>query len=112
MHESIYNSGRSMCEICDDTGWKRVDTSGVRRVDRCGGGRESSYARALEESGIPPRYRRCDLERFSSYNDSLVVAVNKARHLVESFPVLDKGLLFIGQPGIGKTHLAVGVLKS
>jgi DNA replication protein DnaC len=100
-----------MCTICDDTGWKPVVHDGVRRVVRCDCWRESEVARILTESGIPPRYLRCDLDTFRDYNDSLVAAVNKAKALVEAFPIVDKGLVFVGQPGVGKTHLAVSILK-
>jgi DNA replication protein DnaC len=100
-----------MCALCDDTGWKPIAADGVRRVVRCDCWREVSSNRSLAESGIPPRYRRCDLETFRDYNDSLVIAVNRAKRLVEEFPVVDKGILFVGQPGIGKTHLAVSILR-
>jgi DNA replication protein DnaC len=100
-----------MCPRCDDTGWKPIETDGVRRVVRCDCWKEASANRALEDSGIPPRYRKCDLDTFRDYNDSLVAAVNKAKALVEAFPVVDRGLLLVGQPGVGKTHLAVSVLK-
>ena len=34
-----------------------------------------------------------------------------AERLAESFPVTDKGLFLQGPPGVGKTHLAVAVLR-
>src|SRR5262249_8699159 len=38
-------------------------------------------------------------------------AVRKCRAFIDRFPVVDKGLLFMGIPGAGKTHLAVAILK-
>ena len=35
-----------------------------------------------------------------------------ARRVADEYPNLDIGLLFIGTCGIGKTHLAVSILKS
>jgi DNA replication protein DnaC len=99
------------CLLCDDTRWKRIEIDGVHRVERCDCWREAVTAKALAEAGIPPRYRACDLDTFQDYNDSLVTAVKKAKALVEAFPIVDKGLLFLGKPGIGKTHLSVGILK-
>ena len=43
--------------------------------------------------------------------DSLFYALGKARRFVEEYPLTEKGLLFLGNPGVGKTHLAVAILK-
>ena len=66
----------------------------------------------LAGAQIPPRYRTCDLESFVTYkNDQLLRAVDRARRFIDAFPVVDKGLLLIGPPGIGKTHIAIAVLR-
>jgi DNA replication protein DnaC len=100
------------CPLCDDTGWKPVDDKGLRRVVRCDCWREKAAAQALADARIPPRYQGCEFSSFVTYpNDRLLNAVAKARRFAESFPVVDKGLMIIGPPGIGKTHLAVSALK-
>ncbi len=101
------------CTLCDDTGWKPVNQNGVRRVLRCDCWRDTLTARLLEEARIPPRYRKCSLDTFVTYpNEKLLAAVRYARKFSEEFPAPRKGLCLIGQPGIGKTHLAVAVLRT
>ena len=96
------------CPLCDGTGWKPIEDHGVRRVVRCDCWREQTAAQALEQAMIPPRYHRCEFSNFVTYpNDRMLSAVAAAKRFAEKFPVVDKGLMIIGPPGIGKTHLAI-----
>jgi DNA replication protein DnaC len=64
------------------------------------------------DARIPPRYARCDLSNFLVYpNEKLRNALTRAKKFSETFPAVTKGLCLVGQPGIGKTHIAVGVLR-
>jgi DNA replication protein DnaC len=99
------------CPHCDDTGWKRIVVDGVRRVARCDCWRAGLVEKLLQAARIPPRYRRCDLDNFRTDTRSLVEALRTARAFVEAYPVVDKGLLLLGKPGVGKTHLATACLK-
>jgi len=73
--------------------------------------------RRLAAAHIPERYRGCTLDTFDpDFRDadkSLGFALLTARKFVEKYPVdtAGKGLLFTGSIGVGKTHLAVGVLR-
>ena len=99
------------CPICDDTGWKAIDDNGVRRVVRCDCWKASVATSLLNEARIPARYNRCELSNFEQNFDSLRDAYRKAADFANAFPVVDRGLLFHGQPGVGKTHLATAILK-
>jgi DNA replication protein DnaC len=100
-----------MCPLCDDTGWKPIEENGTRRVVRCDCWRDSVGRERLEEARIPKRYLHCTLENFTAYNESLVRSVAAARQVADLFPETKKGLFLEGQPGVGKTHLAVAILK-
>src|SRR2546425_3335052 len=99
------------CPLCDDTGWRPVEDNGTRRVVRCDCWRESVGRQRLSDAHIPKRYQHCTLANFAAYNESLERAVAQARRVADAFPVVSRGLLLEGQPGVGKTHLAVAVLK-
>src|SRR5690349_4370482 len=100
------------CPICNDTRWKTVASDGVDSVVRCDCWRDELSARLLKEARIPPRFSRSELDTFEPDTDSQRDALRRARGFVEQFPVVEKGLLFHGPYGVGKTHLAVAILKA
>ena len=100
------------CAICDDTGWKTIDVDGVSRVTRCDCWYQRAAGRALADAHIPPLYRSCTFDSLVTYdNEKFTNAIRRARTFVDKFPAVDKGLMLIGPPEIGKTHLAVAVLR-
>ena len=100
------------CPICNDTRWKTVDSEGIDTVVRCDCWQQELAARLLSDARIPPRFARADLDNFEHDMDTQRTAWRKASAFVDAFPVIDRGLLFYGPHGVGKTHLAVGILKA
>ena len=101
-----------MCPICEDTRWKTVVADGVDTVVRCDCWRDDLSSRLIKDARIPPRFARVELETFEPDTDSQRDALRKARAFVERFPAVEQGLLFHGPFGVGKTHLAVAILKA
>lgn len=109
---------RNDCPVCEGTGWKPVETDGVRSVTPCACQETERAEMLLKQACIPPRYEHCALENFDvrknrdtgQANPSLAHAKISAQRFVEDYPT-DFGLLFVGPTGVGKTHLAVAVLR-
>jgi DNA replication protein DnaC len=117
-HAGSTNQRTTTCPICEGTGWKPVEVASpdsggrrVRQVVRCDCWRETVGRRRLAAAGIPKRYQHCTIANFTVYNESLERAAERAQAIVDAFPAVAKGLFLEGQPGVGKTHLAVAALK-
>ena len=71
--------------------------------------------RLLQRANIPSRYAHCELENFDvmpSPDRSIEKAKLAAEKFVAEYPMSQSfGLLFMGPQGVGKTHLAVGIIK-
>lgn len=102
-----------ICPICDDTGWKTVGEGSERRVTRCDCRLQGRSGRLLEQARIPRRYEHCELSNFEfeGPHRALAPARMAACRFVEEYPVEKSGLLLVGTVGVGKTHLAVGIVK-
>lgn len=101
------------CPICQGTGWKPIEREGVRAVTRCDCVLAEHTPRQFALARIPPAYAHCDFDNFDELNDSLKDAKFWARRYAEEFlPDTNRGLLFMGRAGVGKTHLAAAILKS
>ena len=98
------------CPLCFSTGMHVVPGKGARRCD-CRA--EESRRRLLEEARIPRRYDSCTLRSYhpAQGNASQLRAFNSAFRLVREYPAADRGLLLTGPCGVGKTHLAVAILR-
>jgi DNA replication protein DnaC len=97
-----------VCQFCFGTG-TRLDSGKGAAICDCR--RSNSGARALDAARIPPRFRECSFHNYYPKNDSQYFAHSFASRLVDDYPAVDTGLLFMGSVGVGKTHLAIAVLR-
>ena len=97
-----------VCQLCFGTGTRIEPGKGALICD-CR--RSNSGARSLDAARIPPRFRECSFHNYYPKNDSQYFAHSFASRLVDDYPAVETGLLFMGSVGVGKTHLAIAVLK-
>ena len=105
------------CRICGGTGWQTRERNSERDVVRCECRVRERSERLLAAAHIPPRYEHCELSTFRyDPDDKEQKSIENARFLagrfVEEYPTDKTGLLFVGSVGVGKTHLAVGIIKA
>ena len=99
-----------VCSFCFGTGMEVVPGKGARRC-RCRA--EDARKKLLEAARIPRRYEGCSLGNYqpTANNGSQFRAFNYAFRLAHEYPSADRGLLFMGTCGVGKTHLSVAILR-
>jgi DNA replication protein DnaC len=91
---------------------------GGTTIEACICQSEQRVARRLTRASIPARYEHCSFESyeasFPGADRSLAAAHLMARRFVDGYPATTggRGLLLTGSIGVGKTHLAVGILQA
>lgn len=102
-----------VCPLCRGTGWKSAANGSDRRVTRCDCRVQARTQALLSAARIPKRYEHCELSNFEfdGPHRALASARLAACKFAEEYPLDNTGLLVIGSIGVGKTHLAVGIIK-
>jgi DNA replication protein DnaC len=99
-----------VCQECFGTGTK-VDP--VKGAILCPCRRSDRFKKLLAAARIPRRYSGCSFESFKSQPGTAQDhALLLAQSLVAEYPAVERGLLFMGPAGVGKTHLAVAIIRA
>jgi DNA replication protein DnaC len=108
-----------ICSICEGSGLRIVRRpDGVQVAEDCICRVEQRVVRMLERAQIPRRYEHCTLDsfetKFTGAHRSLEASRLRARGFVDGYPLETegRGLLITGPIGIGKTHIATGILQA
>lgn len=109
----------AICPQCNGTGWKIVEREEVSGAVRCECAATERAERLESGAGIPPLYSNASFENFllSRENPIQYSALTEVylavRGYAREFPNAKKlGLLLMGDPGTGKTHLAVAAFRA
>jgi DNA replication protein DnaC len=107
-----------VCPICGGSGWKITEREGISGAEKCECGNVGREQRLEQGANLPPLYRDASMDNFVFPADNPVARTALAsvavtvRGYVREYPAVPKpGLLFLGAPGTGKTHLAVAALR-
>jgi DNA replication protein DnaC len=95
-----------------------ASAGGATVIETCECQLELRVTRLLLRASIPARYEHCSFDSyeasFPGADRSLAGAHLMARRFVDGYPATTagRGLLLTGSIGVGKTHLAVGILQA
>lgn len=112
-------TAEAVCEKCGGSGWIIREKDGISSAQRCACISAARVEHTLNAAQIPPLYENASFENFRLPSENPVSHTAMAKVMVDvrgyarEFPATKQpGLLFVGDPGVGKTHLAVAVLRA
>lgn len=104
------------CKFCGGTGWVVAERDGISGADRCRCVAQARVEELEQSAQVPKNYRNASFDSFDAtdpaYGGLLQAAIVQIKGYANNYPFTEKpGLLIVGLPGTGKTHLAVAALR-
>ena len=105
------------CDKCQGTG--KIfgeDADGISRISECQCAGFFKKLKLFNHAGIPGKFVHEDLDNYEiGRHRSLKDALTRSRTFIKEFVRMkgqySQGLIFMGEPGLGKTHLSVSIIK-
>ena len=100
---------QKICQKCEGIGWIIKENG----VEKCPCQYSDITENIFQRMNIPKRYRDKEISNFIPDKKAghKLVLIRIEDYINSDDFIKGKGLFFVGPPGVGKTHLAVGILK-
>lgn len=100
---------RGSCEPCEEAGRQKREAEMQARL------RDQHIENLLEYSGLPARFARKDFDNYNANTPAQKKALAASRKYIADIQqrvAAGSCLVFIGPPGIGKTHLLAAIVRA
>jgi DNA replication protein DnaC len=103
-----------VCSVCGGSGFEVISGKGARP---CACRKQDTKGKLIEAARIPRRYDHCTLNNFYNVKGNTFIwrALGEAKRLTDDYMTegrnTGRGILFMGPVGVGKTHLAVSIIR-